>query len=55
MEIVEAGHLAGRTKDVWHSIPKNTYVLCALGDFQCTVISKLVNNSASINANFVPF
>ena len=39
--VVEPGIVAGHTAAVWHSIPKGTPVLAAMGDLQCSTLSML--------------
>ena len=39
--VVEPGVVAGHTAAVWHSIPKGTQVLAAMGDLQCSTLSML--------------
>lgn len=40
-EVVEAGQLAGTLVAPWYGIPQGTPVIAALGDLQCSILSRL--------------
>ncbi|XP_067296190.1 sedoheptulokinase isoform X2 [Pseudorasbora parva] len=46
--VVESGAVAGYTSSEWYGIPANTPVGAALGDFQCSVYSCMIDKGVAV-------
>ncbi|XP_046695178.1 sedoheptulokinase isoform X2 [Silurus meridionalis] len=46
--LVDSGSIAGQTCSEWHGIPANTPVGAALGDFQCSVYSCMMDKKDAV-------
>lgn len=46
--VVESGSIAGETSSEWHGVPAHTPVGVALGDFQCSVYSCMVEKTDAV-------
>ena len=40
-EVYDPSHIAGHTQTCWYGIPENTPVGVAMGDLQCSILSRL--------------